>query len=450
MSSDPLPLTGPDCFLRAIDRETRSLNGSSHLSQLIVTLESPPKPGDVLTFFNRVVRDTPLLTARVRRPWGIQPPVYVPRTPNRRPFEERIRIHERSSLPDRPSPFRERLNQTFDLTSGELFYVDVVYADAKARLALTWSHMLLDGAGSEAFVDRLARTWTCWKTDDPLPAELSPSRNSPLTRFVDGRSWREKLRETRSWANQMSELAEPPPQSLSGPLTRTPQDLTWRRWTFGEATPEIQRRAESHAGTMRPMLFYLAVSLRAHDRVHRENSERPSPDAYLVPVPVDMRRGDPAPVFRTHVSFLWFQVRANRMDDFEHLVDTLREQRKRMIRESLQQRTAVALDTLRFLPAGLYRRMIRRPFGGEMASFFFSYTGEFLPDRETFMGAALTDGHHVPSVPVSPGSGLIWSLHRGRLNVTHVHQQDLLNPEERTLFRDQLQRDLLGEEGPDG
>jgi hypothetical protein len=88
--------------------------------------------------------------------------------------------------------------------------------------------------------------------------------------------------------------------------------------------------------------------------------------------------------------------------------------------------------------------MARRPMRGELCSFFFAYTDRFCPDLDRFFGAVVKDGFHAPSVPASPGSGLVFSLRGDRLNCTHVWQRDVLDAAERARLREQLERDLAG------
>jgi hypothetical protein len=89
--------------------------------------------------------------------------------------------------------------------------------------------------------------------------------------------------------------------------------------------------------------------------------------------------------------------------------------------------------------------MARRHFAGELCSFFFAFTGEFLPGLERFVGAPILNGFHTPSVPASPGSAAIMSIRDGTLNVAHVHQRGALDASELALFRERLFGDLLGE-----
>ena len=144
------------------------------------------------------------------------------------------------------------------------------------------------------------------------------------------------------------------------------------------------------------------------------------------------------------MSLLWFQVPAACVDDLDALLAELKEQRRRAIRSGQIENGAAAMDFARYAPSRLYGALARRALGGELCSFFFAYTGEFCPGLKQFFGAAVEDGFGVPSVPASPGSGLVLALHAGRLGYTHVRQRDAWQPGELDVFREQIAADLLG------
>jgi len=156
-------------------------------------------------------------------------------------------------------------------------------------------------------------------------------------------------------------------------------------------------------------------------------------------------RGNESVIFRTRVSMLWFRVLREQIGDLDGLVDALKRQRREMVRSGTIDDGVAAMDFARFAPARIYAKMARRTFGGELCSFFFAFTGEFLAGQQSFLGAPILNGFHVAPVPVSPGSAAVMSLRDGRLNVTHVQQRGLLSESEQALFRDRLFADLLGE-----
>jgi hypothetical protein len=251
-----------------------------------------------------------------------------------------------------------------------------------------------------------------------------------------------------AWQRRMGELGALPVRSLAGPVRAVRQDLVYDVHGFGaEESARVVARAAKLAGFLTPMLFYVAVAVRAHDAVLRARGSVPA--SYVIPLPVDLRpkggAGAPAVaggVFRTRVSMIWLQVRAELALDLEKLLAELKEVRRRAIRERQVENGVAAMDYALRAPARLYAWMTRRALAGELCSFFFGYTAEFCDGLGEFFGARLLDGFHAPAVPPSPGSGLVFSLCGGRLNVTHVRQQGVLSEDERARFRAALVRDL--------
>jgi hypothetical protein len=245
----------------------------------------------------------------------------------------------------------------------------------------------------------------------------------------------------------MAAFAAKPPRSLAGPLRRTPQVLRYGVESYEkEEMRHTVQRAQEQAGFLTPVLFYLAAVIRAHHAVFRER--RLVAESYVVPVVANLRpKGAPCAIFRSHVSMLWFQVFPEQVEDFATLLGALKEQRLARIREGFIENGAVAMDFARWAPSRFYARMAERVLKGELASFFFAYTGDFLPGLSHFLGAEIVNGFHAAGVMASPGSAVLLCLRPGRLNVGHVRQQGVFSPAELSTFRVQLRRDLLGLDG---
>jgi hypothetical protein len=247
-----------------------------------------------------------------------------------------------------------------------------------------------------------------------------------------------------SWQRGMQELGKLGVRSLAGPVRDVPQALVYDLHAFSaEESAGILSRAATLAGFLTPMLFYVAAGVRAHDAVLRARGS--VPESYVVPLPVDLRpKGGEGGVFRTRVSMIWLQVRSERVHDLALLLSDLKEVRRRAIREHQVENGVAAMDYALRAPARLYAHMTRRALRGELCSFFFGYTASFCDGIDEFFGARLLDGFHAPSVPPSPGSGVVFSLCGTHLNVTHVRQQGVLSEAELELFRAALVRDLTG------
>jgi hypothetical protein len=141
---------------------------------------------------------------------------------------------------------------------------------------------------------------------------------------------------------------------------------------------------------------------------------------------------------------LWFQVRPEETRDLDGLIESLKAQRLAAIKSGFLDQGSAAMDFARYAPASLYAWMARRTLHGELASFFFAYTGEFLADTKSFCGAEIRNGFHTPGVPASPGSATILSYRQGRLNAAHVRQDGLFSERERRAYAERLVADLTG------
>jgi hypothetical protein len=396
-----------------------------------------------------LARANPILRAPIRRRLGVGAPVYRLDLAERAPLppveRHAAKLPPGASAPVDGVPLPEvgtrRLNAVVSARRGELFQTDVVEYDegrGGADVIFTWLHMLLDGNGSERFLAH-------W---DAFARGVAPARIDPPGEWQEATvpgSAGERGARARSWQAAIEAFADTPPRSLAGPRSRTPQDLHYPVYSLDrERSERVAARASERAGFVTPALFYLAAAIRAHDAIFQARGL--DPGSYVVPLPVNLRgKGSESVVFRTRVSMLWFRVLREQTRDLFELVDVLKRQRREMLRARMVENGIAAMDFARFAPAPLYAKMARRSFGGELCSFFFAFTGDFLAGQPDFLGAPILNGFHVAPVPVSPGSAAVMSLRDGRLNVTHVQQRGLLDESERALFRDRLFADLLGE-----
>lgn len=449
--ADAVGLTGADCFLRAFDFETRVWSRASHLSQLVLRLGPGFEPEALRDALARMARAQPILTAPIRRRAGLGPPLYRLDRGRRAPPPP-LAVHtaetgagdaEQDAARPLPALFARRLNEVRSARRGELLRADAVrHPSGATDLAFTWLHMLFDGSGSERFVELLEACHQGTRGPEDVPEADRPGAPPDLALPP---SSRERGRMAMDWQRHMTGLGALPTRSLAGPRRRVRQDLEVDLRGFPAlASAAIRERAAGLAGFLTPMLFYLAASVRAHHAVLRARGTVPA--SYVVPLPVNLRpKGGEGGIFRTRVSMLWFQVRAELAEDLEALLAELKAQRRRAIREGQVECGVAAMDYARAAPAPLYAHMARRPLRGELCSFFFAWTDAFCPGLTHFFGAPVRDGFHAPSVPPSPGSSLVFSLRDERLNVTHVRQRGILDGAELARFRASLEADLAGE-----
>ncbi|HKA15423.1 MAG TPA: hypothetical protein VKH41_10440 [Myxococcota bacterium] len=444
-----IPLTGADAFLLAFDAETRRRNRANHLSQVVLRLGPGFSPDEFARVLGQVVDANPILRAPIRRR-GVVGHAEYRLDLAARAAGPVFELHETDAPPpgdwnapvELPELFAERLNELHPGGRAGLLRADAVrYADGRTDLALTWLHMLFDGWGSERFVEFLEECRSGARTPDAVPAADRPGA-PPDVALPAASSERGNM--AMEWQRWMNGLGRLPVRSPAGPERGARQDLAIARAHLSASnSARVVQRAAELAGFLTPMIFYLGVAIRAHHAVMVKRGAVPA--SYVVPLPVNLRpKGSDGGIFRTRVSLLWFQVPSACVDDLDALLAALRDQRRNAIRSGQIENGAAAMDFARYAPSRLYGILARYALGGELCSFFFAFTGEFCPGLARFFGAEIEDGFGVPSVPASPGSGLVLALHAGRVAWTHVRQRDAWQPGELEVFRQRLAADLLG------
>ena len=263
------------------------------------------------------------------------------------------------------------------------------------------------------------------------------------TDSTDTLSFRDRGLRAREWQGFLGEFARHPTASPAGVLQRVPQKSRYRLLTLSaEETQRVAASARDQAGFLTPVIFYMAVAIRAHHALME--SRGTVPQSYVIPLPVNVRpRGGEEVIFRTHVSMLWFQIRSDAVGDFDALLAELKRQRQVMIKRGLVDSGRCAIEFARYLPSFLFDRMVRSTLGGELCSFFFAFTGNFLEGLDSFCGAPIENGFHVPAVLPSPGSCVAMSIFDGRFNLTHVYQEGAVEAAESERLVDAMRRGLL-------
>lgn len=425
------PLTGSDAFLLALDYEGRTHNDASHLAQFCLKLDDEFDVDEFRGSMERLSREVPILSAPVERPYFIKPPSFRlgkadPSTTVLSESGESIRDGG-----EVPSELQSRLNETRHPGEGRLLDVSLwSTTDNEWWVAFTWLHFLFDGRGIEMLIRHLH------------DGNISDGRLENGTDRSEQPGLLERLSTAKEWSETMREWSDPTPRSLAGPLQKRPKQLRYRvdRWS-SDTTERLDRFIDEELGSGIPMLFYLALSIRAHHAVFEKRGENPG--QFLVPVTVnkypDARK---RPLFGTHVTFWWFRVEPEVATSFTGLLAELKRQRLELIKDEFHEQFDEAMSLTRYFPRWMNARMMRRETDGELASFFFSYTGELLPTVERFFGGGIKDMFHAPAPPASPGSSFVWSKRAGRIQLTHLFDTNAVSSREHQTALNTVREDV--------
>jgi hypothetical protein len=304
-------------------------------------------------------------------------------------------------------------------------------------VALSWSHLLIDGKGAELVLAEIGRL--CDGVDVACDAK-EPVK--PVLTF------QEKIKKTKAAVYRLEDLAKVGAPSLAGPRPRQGRGY-YQVITLNPAdSAKLAARVEGMAGALFPMTFYVACAARAHDRVFRHRGREPK--GYVVSVPVQTRkRGARGPLFHNQVSIFFFSAVREALGSIEAATTSMKQQFAEMTRGKLDESFLNILELMMRLPSWMFMRVVRWQFKGEMCSFFHSHTGAFAPEMTEFAGAQITNAYHLPCLATPPGTGLFFCERGGQVNITVTWREGCLSDEERRLMLEQTMEDLFGEPRPD-
>jgi hypothetical protein len=312
---------------------------------------------------------------------------------------------------------------------------DVILSSSGHTILFRWLHVLLDGKGAELLLAEIARL----AADNSLSAK--PDSWGHQTPKPKG--WRAVLGEAERFKDHFYVLSKQAIRSLGGVVPRSGAPRFCVDEFSADETARITARAAEVSRGMFQIGWFLAATMRAHWRVTEARGERT--DSVQSGCAVQERkRGSRHPIWQNQVSQLFFCLRPAELGDLATAAALLQTQFTEMSRSRLEVAFAVMARLFRRLPAWFYLRMLRRNSGGHLTSFFFSHTGEFLPECAEFCGAPVEHGWHIPTVSQPPGTGIFFGQRGGKMTATFSWREGVLKEGELELLRRSIREDLLG------
>jgi hypothetical protein len=319
-----------------------------------------------------------------------------------------------------------------DIKNQPAFKIDLLQcAGAGSIVVFTWHHALMDAHGGELFVRYLGTTNTLkqpdWIADEAikLPLKIRANIASEMKEFLYN-------------------AAQLPLMSLYKKSARRPL-ARYRVLTF---TPQQSLAINNRAGQLNAgflvSAFYLAATANAVAHVQKQRGV--DNGDVLVPIPLDRRkRGAQGPILGNQVSFLFYRIPNAVLNDVSACTSELIEQMKSLMRSESPSRYTIMLDFLRRMPGFFYRRMLKSPTKGLMASFFYSDTGDSLQDFDVVFGQPVLGAIHYPPNMYPPGMTFIFSRFQGALQLTLGYMEPDISAAEVDLLLKSVRITLLGD-----
>ena len=447
-SDKPTRLTGADCFVLTLETLMRRHGQHGLIGQTHLRMDSVPDLAGLEKSAERLAQAHPLLNAKTwRNPFNLLPACHSKkRGPRSLPvnlwFEKGACIPDGRHATEILSEgewVEHVLNQPLGFRDGlRNLHIDLLLLrTGGSLLVLTWTHLLFDGKGAEFLVDALVNPPS--PEAKAVAPTSAPALKHPLWRL------RDLLREATPVVERFSLLTKNRYSSLGGPRPR-PGRLRFQMLTFDrESTSRIQARLEATVGPLFSIGFYLACALRAHRAVFLSRGE--DPEHYVVSIPVQVRKkGRGGTPFQNCVTILFFALKRESLGSIESAAACAQQQFEEMTRARLDRSFTAVLELMSVIPSALYLWFLSAQFGGEITSFFHSFTGDFSARLGSVFGASVTNAYHIPSVSAPPGSGLFFGLFNGQLNATFSWREGSVTSAEADSVLATLRGDLLGQD----
>lgn len=324
--------------------------------------------------------------------------------------------------------------KTLDCRREAPFWIKIINVDSKKKYVIFgWHHSLMDAHGGELFIQYLVGKKS--RIDDQ---SLLFSKNEES---------RLKLRQKSEIALQMKEnlyqVSLLPILSLSK-KTKSNPNLRYKTILFNiQQTMDILSVAKQNQAGYLISAFYLACTACSVAEIQKIRNHQL--EDILVPVPHDRRKkGADGPVFGNPISFLFYRLSKNHLQDIQECTEDIIEQMKSMIRTNSPLQYNVMLDFIRWLPGLVYRKLLKNPSKGQMASFYFSDTGESLSAFKELFDMDTNQAIHFPPIMYPPGITFVFSRFNQQLQITLGYMDDVLTVKEVETLSELLTSKLLG------
>jgi len=415
---EKFPLNGADYFMLVLDRLMVKSSGWSNACRFVVELNCSISRIELELFLRQNHAFEILQSLRLKVPGFLIFPYWQVTASSAIPSVREFKVQDIENIPEKC--FDKLLNPE---TDPPLRIDLVIYASGANALLFTWHHCLMDARGAELLLNHIGG-------------------NLRFDSHVADRRIKPDWKGIHTLKKKLYEITKLPLAFLHKKAV-TESELRNVIITFSEDETRIIEENSRRSGAIHNRsLFFLAVSARAMRSVYLQRGN--SGKDIFVPVPQDQRRrGAKGPMLRNQVSFLFYRIREDTLIDIRVVVRDLIDQMMQMMRHEIPASYLSMMEYSRRLPLFFYKRILKRNAGGQLASFFFSYTGDSLKDFAHFDGREINQAVHIPPNTFPPGIIIIFSNYRGRLNVTFGYMTSVIQENELETFISSLKSDLI-------
>lgn len=423
-------LSGADCFHLVLDKHAKKHGAGGNVMRKIFYFNN------ALSFekINRILKSSPVIywLCNIKLVHG-----FLLKLPYWRYTDHgrEIILREHHSETENQIP-ETILNRDITIGSERFIEADLVYYTSGAcAFVLSWNHILLDAKGTTLLFEHLN--------------QLAENKQQNFDNFFPGAEKKTNLityiRNMYKVKKFVQTSARPTVSSVASKNGKYTDEKTLTKTISFDAieTGKIANQAIKTGSRFGPTLFFIASCAHA---IHLLNRQKNKAGDLWLPVPYDGRlKGAAGPLISNCVSFLFYRIPQQALQDVPQTVTCLREQMKAQIKDGIPGKYTLFLNMMRHIPLWLYYFLISRTAKGVFASFLYTSTGDNFNELKTLFGEPLRDLSMIPALTFPPGLTFVFLKHDEALNINIAYAPEIISNNELHLIEHKLREALLND-----
>lgn len=326
------------------------------------------------------------------------------------------------------------LSRDITIESERFIEADIVYyPSGSCAFVLSWNHILLDAKGTTLLFEHLNHI----AENKPYNFDIFFPAKEKATGIVT------YIRNMYKVKRFVQTSSRPPVYSIADAGVKHSDERTLNKiisFTVDE-TEIISANAIKDGSRFGPTLYFIACCSHV---IHSFNRQKNKPGDLWLPVPYDGRlKGAAGPLISNCVSFLFYRLTKDDLNNVPQTVKCLSEQMKAQIKDRIPQKYTMFLNMMRHIPLWLYYFLISRTGKGVFASFLYTSTGDNFNDLKSLFGEPLSRLTMTPALTFPPGLTFVFLNHDKALDVNIAYSPEIINHNELLLIEQKLKEILL-------
>lgn len=427
-------LTGSDFFILSMQNITDNVFSGIN-SHTIISLKNKINT-DILT---KILESSELIKfltkTKLKRILPLMKPYWSENSDN---IANLVQINENSEQID--FDLLNNLNKKEYLLKNNISFNVYNNSSNNSTLIISWNHALLDAKGIELLLAYINKLHSC---------EINNNDISLLNGYhgknkSDSLNFFSKISYGRKSLPFITESSKLPIANLylNGNQKNNVGKYSWICFD-DEQSEKINKTCHNSVAGLRQSLYYLAASIKSIHKILIERNSQLYP--FYIPVPHNLRKcGAMSPILSNQVTFLFFRIEPKEVTSIQNIYNILNKQMLYQIRNGIPESFSTMMDLFKPAPFFLSSYIFNKPTKKQIASFFFSDTGNSYTNLKSFLGNEIQNIIHIPPISSPPGLTVTFSTFKNKLNMALSYVDSCLTIDDLRLFNETMTNILLG------